>query len=856
MSPRVLLVMILQCFATSGFAFQISTLELRVVDQTGALIANSTVRLKLGRKLVEEIKHAKSGDIFFDLETQGQYLLEIEAVGFKSKSQELEVKPGRNVLVLELELNEIVENVEVEKDQQEKSVDEAFSGFLSRKEIESLPDSPEELEKELKARYGEDTIIRVNGFTGRVPAKSQISSIKVNQSSFDAENHELGFTYVDIFTKVGKQNFTGSIAFNFNDESINARNPFALARLPEQHRFTNFFLLGPVIENSSSFYLSYLNRNRAIEDNIIAILPNGRNATSDLTDTGISDYFLEFTQNLKNNHIAKISYLLNVSKSVNLGIGGFNLPERGFSSVGRFHQFRFSESGYIGDRFLNNFRFEFISDDTRIIPNTTGRTITVLEAFSKGSSGNQGANRNKTFSFADTLLFGFGQHALKIGAWTKIENRTELSSQNIIGTFVFSSIGDFEANRPSIYTESPEARTLGVSQLKLAFFIQDDWRIRKNLSLSFGMRYEWQNNLSDGNNFSPRVGFTWSPGKTGKTTLRGGVGVFYNWLEPYHLTTIEAQSIERPGEIVILNPGFPNPYSGGSIESLPKSYWKRSADLKTPYIFHSSIGIENRLPKKLLFRANYTFQKGVHQFRSRNVNAPYFGIRPNASFGNINQLESSSFFVRKSLRIGLSGSVTNDVSFNLDYTLSKKISDSDDAFRLPTDNFDLTKDRSVASDDQRHRLYASVNWIFKKSFQVSGIFTANSPLPYTITTGRDANGDTIFNDRPLGVLRNSERGAWNSQTDLAFSWLLSFVNRKGIASGTSAVSVSSSEANTILGYTDERKRFSVKNFLRIENVFNQTNYRAYSGVQTSSFFRQPISAFNPRRITLGIRFNF
>jgi formamidopyrimidine-DNA glycosylase len=205
MHLKIFLILILLCFATSVFAIQISTLEIRIVDQTGDLIANSTVRLKREEKLVEEIEKAKSGEVIFSLKHHGKYLLEVEAVGFKPKSQETEIKAAKNNLTIVLELNEIIENVKIEKDQQEKNVDEAFSGFLTRNEIESLPDSPEEIEKELKRRYGEDTIIRVNGFTGKIPTKSQISSIKVSQSSFDAENHELGFNYVDIFTKVGKE---------------------------------------------------------------------------------------------------------------------------------------------------------------------------------------------------------------------------------------------------------------------------------------------------------------------------------------------------------------------------------------------------------------------------------------------------------------------------------------------------------------------------------------------------------------------------------------------------------------------------------------------------------------------------
>jgi TonB dependent receptor len=848
--------MILLCFATNIFAFQTNSLEIRVVDQTGDLIANPTVRLNLGKKNVEKLNPSKTGEIFFSLKQTGKYLLEIEANGFKPNAQEVEINAGKNNLTIVLELNEIIETVKIEKDQQEKSIDQAFSGFLTRQEIENLPDTPEEIEKELKRRYGEDTIIRVNGFTGKIPSKSQISSIKVSQSSFDAENHELGFNYVDIFTKVGKQQFTGSIAYIFNDESLNARNAFSNSRLPEQSRVSDFFLLGPVKENSSAFFISYSGKTKIIKENIIARLPNNQVVSSTTSKTSVSDYFVDLTQNLKNNHIVKINYLFESSNSRDLGIGSFNLSERGFSLSGKYHRFEVSESGYFGNRFLNDFRFEFINNDTNTIPNTNQRTVIVLDAFSKGSSSNREQNKNRNLSVSDTLVFGIKQHAMKIGGWFKGEKTNQISEQNINGTFVFSSVADFQLNRPSIYTESPQQRNVNVTQFQLAGFVQDDWRIRKNLNLSLGLRYEWQNNINDKNNFSPRFGFTWSPNKKGNITFRGGVGVFYNWLETYHLTTIKSQSIEQPSEIIISNPSFPNPFLSGSSQILPQSFWKVNENLKNPYVFHSSIGVENRLPKNLFIRVNYAYQKGVHQFRARNINAPFNGIRQNQGLGNIIQLESSAFFLKHTLKVGFSGSLLKNISFNIDYTLSKKIADIDDVFTLPSDNFNLKKDRSFASDDQRHRIYSSLNWTLKKTFQVAAIFSANSSLPYTIITGNDDNNDTNFNDRPLGVLRNSERGTWNNQTDLAFSWLFSFFNRKNKSTGMTAVTMSQSEANTVLAMTDKNKRFSVKTFLRIENIFNQTNYRTFAGVQTSPFFRQPVSADNPRKINVGLRFNF
>lgn len=129
-----------------------------------------------------------------------------------------------------MEIAEFVENVEIKRDKQ-TATEDVFSNFLTREQIDALPESPEDIERELKNQFGQDAIIRVDGFPDRVPAKSQIASIKVSRSSFDAEFHRLGVTIIDITTKAGIGKWSGSTAFGFNNNSLNARHPFAIQHL-------------------------------------------------------------------------------------------------------------------------------------------------------------------------------------------------------------------------------------------------------------------------------------------------------------------------------------------------------------------------------------------------------------------------------------------------------------------------------------------------------------------------------------------------------------------------------------------------------------------------------------------------
>ncbi len=858
MAKRILPILFLMLIAKFVFA-QSTSLHLQIIDQNSQFVPNVSVKLKSNNKIVKEITKENPQEIIVSKIEQGKYLLEIQAAGFKNYSQEIEIISGKNDLTVKLELAEVVENVEVDQSAQEKSVDEAFSGFLTKSQIEALSDDPKEMEKELKQIAGDpNAVIKVDGFNeGRLPQKSQIASIRIVRSSFDAENHELGFTYINITTKPGNQKFSGSLSFNFNDEFLNARNAFSLKRFPEQSKNTVFFLSGPIKKDKTAFSATIIDFRNFNAQNINAILPTGSFSDSVAGRTNFSTINTTINQNLSKYHNAKLNYEFVNSSSKNLGVGGFDLAERAFDAKSRSHQLRVSESGYISNKFLNEIRFEFKNETANMLPQNENVGVIVLDSFSRGGAGNFSRNSKQTFMFADNLLFGYKNHALKIGLQTEYERRNETSETNKNGTFLFSSLDDFNLAKPAIFTQNIANRKVNLSQIQLGVFVQDDWRVKKNLNFSFGLRYELQNNLKDFNNFSPRIGFTWSPLKTGKLTFRGGGGIFYNWLETNNLSTILSNDISQPSETIIINPSFPNPSLGGTSQTLSRSYWQTDANLKNPYIVHISFATESRLNKRLSLRSGYVYQKGIHQFRGRNINAPIDGIRPNPNFGNITNIESSAFFVKNSLEIGLNGSLRKNVSFYFNYGLSKTTSDNNGIFGLPSDNYNLRLDRSFANNDQRHRFSSSWSWTIRKGLRLSGNYSINSPLPFTITTGKDNNNDIVFNDRPFGVKRNSRRGTWRKQLDLSFSYAFSFIKKKNKDDGKSFGMVTSSgESATGFDFTDSDKRFSLKFYATAENLLNQTNFRNFVGVQTSQFFLKPNSSDQARKLVFGLRFSF
>lgn len=855
------LIFVFSWLGSAVYASQVSSLRVIVTDQNSAFVPNVVVRLKNEKGFLKEVENSDDEIVSFSKLAFGKYVLEVEAKGFKTFSREIEIKVGKNEINVKLEIADIVENVQIEPDEQDKALDArggAFSNFLTREQIDALPDEAEEIEKQLKRQFGQDAVIRVDGFTGKTPPKAQIASIRVTRSSFDAEYHTLGATIIDIISKAGGGKWTGSVSFNFNDESFNARHPFALRRFPNQRRSFEMFLLGPIVKNKTSVFALLYGENLYKQENVVAVTPDGQINESVRNSYNSVSPWVKISHNLGKDKSLNFTYNGTAGASSNEGVGGFDLAERAFSSRIYNHQLRVSESGYVGKRFLNEIRFQYTDENLKTIPASDKTAVVVLDAFSAGGAGNRYESRRRNFWLADNLLFGAGKiHALKIGGVFEYERRGAESAINKNGTFTFSSLADFEANRPATFTRSLGTRRVNLSQIQIGAFIQDDIRLSRSFLLSAGLRYERQNNLRDKNNFSPRVGFTWSPYKTGKMTFRGGAGIYYNWLETNDLTTVLSQGVSQPSETVIINPGFLNPFQGGTSRVLPPSYRQTADDLKNPYIFLASIGMERQLDKNTSLRVLYKYQKGVHQFRSRDTNAPLDLARPNPDFGRIVQVESSAFFAQNSLNVGLNGRLSKTISFDADYTLAKSVSDARGIFGLPSDNYNLRLDRSVSDSDRRHRLYASLYWKIRKGLNLSTIFSAASGLPYTITTGRDDNGDTIFNDRPFGVERNSQRGTWQKQVDLSLGKTFGLIRRKDGASNKPGMIVITSDdaASGDIGI-DTKHKYSLKFSVTARNVFNQPNFTNYVGVQTSPFFRQPISADSPRRIDFGMRFSF
>ena len=158
--------------------------------------------------------------------------------------------------------------------------------------------------------------------------------------------------------------------------------------------------------------------------------------------------------------------------------------------------------------------------------------------------------------------------------------------------------------------------------------MQDDIRLRPNLTLSPGARYELQTHVSDFNNIGPRVGLTWSPGGGGRTAIRASAGLFYDWLTANtYEQTLRVDGF-RQRELNIALPSYPNPGDVGVVPPVNRICSRRRPDA-------AAAALQRRLDRGLTRQSRvgftYAHLRGTSLQRGRNLNAPVDGVRPDPS---------------------------------------------------------------------------------------------------------------------------------------------------------------------------------------------------------------------------------
>jgi len=798
-----------------------------VTDPSGAVIAKAAVRLINSSGASIDTTTNRDGVYEFKSLAPGAYALKAVAKGFALFTKEdVQIIAGQlqqiNIpLVIQVE----EQKVEVTDSSTSVGVDptnNAGAVVLKGADLEALSDDPDELLSDLQALAGPSAgpnggQIYIDGFTGgTLPPKASIREIRINQNPFSAEYDRLGYGRIEIFTKPGTDQFHGQVSLMGNTAGFNSRNPFEsipAGTQPPGYHSTQFSanVAGPLLSKKASFFFNIEQRNinelsivsaQIVDPTTFAIIPFSEGVPNPRTRTNLSPRF-DYQVSANNTLTARYQY--ERENETNNGIGQFSLPSMGFNQQNREHQLQISDTQIINAKIINETRFQFVRETSDRTPQSTAPMISAQGAFTDG--GNGGGVSSDTldrYELQNYTSMTHGKHFLKFGARLRATRDSNDSRSGYNGNFNFGLRQDPTCPPNSTPETCPKitgiqayqmtvqglAQGMALSQIIAAgggasqysittgtaladvtyfdagLYFQDDWRVKPTITVSYGLRFESQNNIGDHADFAPRIGVAWgldgSGKKSPKTVLRAGFGIFYDRftydlvLQQQRLNNITQQ------QFVVANPQFfladtPSTSQLQAMSTTAPTLYQHNSNLRTPYTMQTGLTLERQLTKTANLSLTYLNARGVHQFFTENINAPLCStlpcdpstaLHPLGNTANVYQYESEGIFKQNQLIINSSVRMGTKLSLFGYYTLNYANSDAAGAGTFPSFDNNISLDYGRAAFDVRHRIFFGGSVGLPRNFRLSPFLVAQSGVPFSVKTGQDLNGDSIFNDRP------------------------------------------------------------------------------------------------------------
>jgi Carboxypeptidase regulatory-like domain len=795
-----------------------STLRGQVTDPSGSYITTATIVLTTPSGDAITAQTDKSGNYEIKGLPPGKYSLKVIADGFTDFSKDgIDVGAALNKFDVKLTIQTQEQKVMVTDDAAAAlSVDPAANAgaiVIQGKDLDALSDDPDELQSDLQALAGPSAgpnggQIYIDGFTaGTLPPKASIREIRINQNPFSSEYDKLGYGRIEILTKPGTDQWHGQLYMSGTTAAINSRNPFE--HLPEGeeppgYESTQFSgnIGGPLSKNASIFF-NYEQRNinnlnvvsaTVIDPTTFAVTPFSQAVPNPDFRINLSprlDYQVSATNTLS------IRYQYYRQTQDNESVGAFNLASLGTNQYDSENTVQISDTQTLSPRTINETRFQYIHEVANQAPVSTDPMVSVTSAFANGGNalGTNDDSQNR-YELQNETYMNFGKHSLKYGGRLRATTDSNLTNANFNGEYSFgkrnlpgcvpTTVDNCEVTPLEAYQITLQGQAAGlpfaaiqamgggasfytlavnsagrtatdVTYVDGALFVQDDWKIRSNITLSGGLRYETQNNLGDHADFAPRVGFAWGIGAKGKQgspkmVVRGGFGIFYDRFTEDLILTQQLNNGFEQQTYLVQNPGFFNPNAVvppsqfGSSTLSPQTIYQPNSNLRTPYTMQTGISLEKQLTKSANVAVTYLNSRGDHQLYTNFINANAPGLLPPDSITY--QYQSEGTFKQNQLIVN--GSIRMGAKLTLFgyYVLNYANSDTSGPTYVPSDPLDPSDDYGRAAFDYRNRLFMGGTVGLPKGFRLSPFLIASSGPPFNITTGDDLFGDAQFSARP------------------------------------------------------------------------------------------------------------
>ena len=668
--------------------------------------------------------------------------------------------------------------------------------------------------------------IFIDGFTGgRLPPKASIREIRINSNPFSAEFDKLGYGRIQIFTKPGSDKFHGQGYYNISDDIWNSRNPFLSVNPPFRTQLFGGNVSGPLGKHAS-FFLDVERRN--IDDNgiITATVPTSdllshvsyqsyfptpqrRTTVSPRVDYQLgANNTLSFRYAyLENNHLLTGIGAFDLP---NLAIGNLTLPSYGYSESTNEQTAQVVETAVLSTHAVNETHFEFDRTYESTKSQSDSPTLDVSQSFVAGGSGYSSTQYPRSydlqnyFELQNYTTLTEGAHTIKLGMRFRGSALYDSTPQGFNGEYSFlggtfpvlgpslqptgataqitsiqqylttlqllnagynsQTITDVFHYGPSKYTVNAGNPYIGLTQIDYGPFAQDDWRVMRNLTLSFGVRYEAQNDIPDHSDWAPRFGFAWSPDSKGangraKTVIRGGYGFFYDRFAITNVLTAYRYGLNTNNQITFTQDN-PTIYDAAFSTGVPLAdltsattnlaqHYEIDGHLQAPRLMQGAIGVERQLFGHTTLSVNFLSSRGVHELRTVDINAPYpipgqappasgvSGGRPYGDVGDIYDFQSDGIFKQTMVLVNVNSSVGKWLTLFSRYSYNNSHSDTDGITTLPADPYDFAADWGRSVLDIENNLFVGGSIASRWGLRFSPFLVAHSGTPFNITTGTD-----------------------------------------------------------------------------------------------------------------------
>ena len=785
----------------------------RVTDPSGAVIPQATVTVTAqGGQTSSAVSDAQG---IYEIKglAPGTYSVSAQATGFaKPADQSVTISAAQGQrfdIALAIEVK--AEKVEVQDEATTVGVspsNNASSIIIKGKDIDALSDDPDELQQDLEALAGPSAgpnggQIYIDGFTGgQLPPKSSIREIRVNQDPFSSQYDKLGYGRIEILTKPGTDQLHGQFMLDGNDSAFNSLNPFT-PDVPPYHSELFHGSLGGPLGKRASFFFDFEGRKINDSNVINATVLNSNLVPAPLVEAvpnPRSRFNLgpRIDYQLSKNNTLTVRYQFYHDSETDGGIGQFSLTSQAYNDSEDEHTFQISDTQVLSNNVVNETRFQYNRDTTSQTALNFSPTVSVLGAFTGGGN-EQGKslddeNRYELQNYTSVVR---GNHLIKFGMRFRATTDSNTSNANFNGVFTFPSLSAYQTTQMGIQNGLTPAQSraacaltspdptldCGASQFSIitgqplsqvtlldeGLYGQDDWKILPNLTLSYGLRFETQDDIHDHADWAPRLSFSWGVGRgkspSPKTVVRAGAGIFYDRFTYNLILQAERLNGITQQQTIVSNPDFyPNPAAPPSVavSQVSPTIYQVSANLRAPMTIQSAVSVERQVTRKATMSLTYLNSRGEHQLFIHNINAPFAdGVRPLGGTENIYQYDSEGIFRQNQLianarintaRLSLFGSyILNYANSDLGTGGFSGSYSSPGSPGFLSDQYDPMADYGRSRFDTRHRVFMGGTVVLPYAFRLNPFVLIASGQPYNITTGTDLNGDSIFNDRPALV---------------------------------------------------------------------------------------------------------